>query len=232
MTDDDFALGGAVLGAKAKKRLQEEEDNFVKKLENKTPRKARPNGLSAGRIEYDRQKVEFSDPNSKEQGYTPYQILLARGYEIMAKQNPNIKSRKKCRILPPMVSLSGRKKTVYANMKETVELLKRDFEHLKDFLYAELGTTGSVDGSKRLILKGRFRVGQVQSVLGKYAENYVICENCTSPLTKLTRDAATRLYSMKCDTCNSERRVQAIRSGFRAKMRGERRTQRQAIVQQ
>ena len=36
------------------------------------------------------------------------------------------------------------------------------------FLFAELGTSGSVDGSRRLIIKGRFVQRQIESVLRSY----------------------------------------------------------------
>eukprot|EP00494_Astrolonche_serrata_P023485 UN23743 len=109
-----------------------------------------------------------------------------------------MKSRKKCRLLPPNVAPSGRKKTVYANCEQTAKLLQRKFDHLKEFLYAELGTTGAVSGERHLILKGRFRDQQIRSILRKYADEYVICPNCLSPETDLIRDNATRLSTMSC----------------------------------
>ena len=36
------------------------------------------------------------------------------------------------------------------------------------FMLAEMGTTGSVDGSGRLVIKGRFQQKQVETVLMKY----------------------------------------------------------------
>jgi len=147
------------------------------------------------------------------------------------QSNPNMLSRKKCRILPPIVSPSGSRRTLYANMRETAALLTREFEHLKDFLYVELATTGSVDGDGRLLLKGRFRVPQIQSVLTSYARQYVICANCGSPNTKLNRDPANRLWFLKCSNCQSQRAVTTVRTGFRATMRGQRRAARNASAQ-
>lgn len=36
------------------------------------------------------------------------------------------------------------------------------------FLFAELGTSGSVDGSRRLVIKGRFQQKQIENVLRRY----------------------------------------------------------------
>lgn len=41
----------------------------------------------------------------------------------------------------------------------------RQPKHLLDFLLAELGTSGSVDGNSQLIIKGRFQPKQIENVL-------------------------------------------------------------------
>ena len=38
--------------------------------------------------------------------------------------------------------------------------MHRQPEHVIQFLFAELGTNGSVDGSARLVIKGRFQQSQ------------------------------------------------------------------------
>jgi translation initiation factor 2 subunit 2 len=46
--------------------------------------------------------------------------------------------------------------------------MKRTDEHVTSFLFAELGTSGSVDGSRRLVIKGRFQQKQIENVLRRY----------------------------------------------------------------
>lgn len=46
--------------------------------------------------------------------------------------------------------------------------MHRQPEHVIQFLFAEMGTTGSVDGSGRLVIKGRFLQKQVENVLRRY----------------------------------------------------------------
>lgn len=46
--------------------------------------------------------------------------------------------------------------------------MKRADEHVTQFLFAELGTSGSVDGSRRLVIKGRFQQKQIENVLRRY----------------------------------------------------------------
>ena len=46
--------------------------------------------------------------------------------------------------------------------------LHRQPQHLLNFLFAELGTSGSVDGTNQLIIKGRFQQKQIETVLRRY----------------------------------------------------------------
>jgi translation initiation factor 2 subunit 2 len=54
--------------------------------------------------------------------------------------------------------------------------MHRQPDHVIQFLFAELGTTGSVDGSQRLVIKGRFQPKQLENVLRRYigACNYIL----------------------------------------------------------
>lgn len=81
-----------------------------------------------------------------------------------------------------------------------------------DFLLAELGTSGSVDGNSQLIIKGRFQQKQIENVLRRYIKEYVTCHTCRSPDTILQKD--TRLFFLQCETCGSRCSVASIKSGF------------------
>lgn len=54
---------------------------------------------------------------------------------------------------PPTV---GTKKTLWVNFQEICNTMKRNPEHLFQFMMAELGTEGSIDGNKRLVIRGKF----------------------------------------------------------------------------
>lgn len=92
--------------------------------------------------------------------------------------------------------------------------LHRQPKHLLDFLLAELGTSGSVDGNSQLIIKGRFQQKQIENVLRRYIKEYVTCHTCRSPDTILQKD--TRLFFLQCETCGSRCSVASIKSGFQA----------------
>jgi len=124
---------------------------------------------------------------------------------------------------PPQLVRVGTKKTMWVNYETIYKLLRRTQDHLRDFLLAELGTEGSIDGSQRLILKGRYTPKQLESLLKKYILEYVTCRICRIPETSLSRDSVTRLWFLECESCGSRRSVAPIKTGFHATSRSDRR---------
>ncbi|KAF5799031.1 putative translation initiation factor IF2/IF5 [Helianthus annuus] len=53
-------------------------------------------------------------------------------------------------------------------------------EHVMTFLLAELGTSGSLDGQQRPVVKGRFAPEKFEGILIGYVNEYVICNGCKS----------------------------------------------------
>ncbi|CAL4065781.1 unnamed protein product [Meganyctiphanes norvegica] len=155
-----------------------------------------------------------------------YDELLARAFTQLREKNPEMATgeKKKFVMKPPQVVRIGSKKTAFANFSEICRLLHRMPKHVLQFLLAELGTSGSIDGNNQLIIKGRFQQKQIENVLRRYIKEYVTCHTCRSPDTILQKDA--RLYFLQCEQCNSRCSVAIIKSGFQAVAN---KAQRQAI---
>jgi Domain found in IF2B/IF5 len=68
-------------------------------------------------------------------------------------------------------------------------------QHLLAFLFAELGTSGAIDGNNQLIMKGRFQQKHIENVLRRYIKEYVTCHTCRSPDTILNKE--TRLFFLQ-----------------------------------
>jgi translation initiation factor 2 subunit 2 len=155
-----------------------------------------------------------------------YTLLLDRFFSILNQHNPDILSSgsKSYKIPPPQCLREGNKKTIFANIAEICKRMKRNDEHVTQFLFAELGTSGSVDGSKRLVIKGRFQQKQIENVLRRYIVEYVTCKTCRSPDTELSK-GENRLYFVTCNSCGSRRSVTAIKSGFTAQVGKRKRMQ-------
>ena len=140
--------------------------------------------------------------------------LLHRIFRILRENNPSLGLGKKVTLPPPLVFREGSKKTIFANIYDMSVRLHRPLDHFKDYLFAELGTNGSVDGSNRLTLKGRFQQKQLENVVRRYIHEYVTCKTCKSPDTLLAKE--NRVWFITCESCGSKRSVSAIKTGFQA----------------
>ncbi|CAG8445975.1 2459_t:CDS:10 [Funneliformis mosseae] len=147
---------------------------------------------------------------SSDRDYT-YQELLGRVFQTLRQNNPELAGEKKrYTIVPPSVHREGNKKTIFANVADICKRMHRQPEHVIQFLFTELGTSGSIDGSQRLVIKGRFQQKQIENVLRRYIVEYVTCKTCKSPDTILTKE--NRIFFQQCESCGSTRSVSAIKS--------------------
>ncbi len=99
-----------------------------------------------------------------------YGLLLNRFYTLLHSHHPDLASSgtKSYKIPPPQCLREGNKKTIFANISDICKRMKRSDEHVTQFLFAELGTSGSVDGNRRLVIRGRFQQKQIENVLRRY----------------------------------------------------------------
>lgn len=165
----------------------------------------------------DRENVDDNSVSwaGSDRDYT-YDELLKRVFEIILDKNPDMAMGRKPKFVmrPPQVLRVGTKKTSFANFLDISKTLHRQPKHLLDFLLAELGTSGSLDGNNQLIIKGRFQPKQIENVLRRYIKEYVTCHTCRSAETILQKD--TRLFFLQCESCGSRCSVASIKSGFQA----------------
>jgi translation initiation factor 2 subunit 2 len=105
-----------------------------------------------------------------------YESLLSRFFLLLHDSHPDLASSggKSYKIPPPQCLREGNKKTIFANIADICKRMKRTDEHVTSFLFAELGTSGSVDGSRRLVIKGRFQQKQIENVLRRYIGKYFV----------------------------------------------------------
>lgn len=201
--DDDGAAGGEEAAsdyfAEQQRRLLEQEEKF---------------------------ESEFVDEHDRKADYT-YSDLLDRVVDILHSNNPDIGGRRRT-MKPPQLTRVGTKKTLWVNFQEICTIMQRSPEHVFQFFMAELGTEGSIDGNQRLVIRGKYVPKYIESLLKKYIMEYVTCQMCRSPNTELVKDSSTRLQFINCKDCGSSRSVAAIRSGYHATSRADRRAARNA----
>ncbi|GAB1313870.1 translation initiation factor eIF-2 beta subunit [Madurella fahalii] len=209
---------------KKKKKPLKEEDEFAKKLEALNIEGGEgaeaPADEAVQEGDMDKGTGIWAHDETKT---VNYDLLLSRFFSLLAQKNPDHASTgtRSYKIPPPQCLREGNKKTIFANLPEICKRMKRADEHVTAYLFAELGTSGSVDGSRRLVIKGRFQQKQIENVLRTYIIEYVTCKTCRSPNTELSK-GENRLYFITCNSCGSRRSVQAIKTGFSAQV-GKRR---------
>ncbi|KAM0244647.1 hypothetical protein ACHAQJ_010740 [Trichoderma viride] len=202
---------------KAKKVEGDEDDEFtakLKQLEVKDAEEAEEAAQEEGDME-----TGTGVWGHQESKTIPYTLLLSRFFTVLSQKNPDhsLSGTKSYKIPPPQCMREGNRKTVFANIADICKRMKRTEEHVTAYLFAELGTNGSVDGSRRLVIKGRFQQKQIENVVRKYIIEYVTCKTCKSPDTELNK-GENRLYFITCNNCASRRSVTAIKTGFSAQI--------------
>ena len=99
-------------------------------------------------------------------------------FSLIQSHHPDMLSSgtKSYKIPPPQCLREGNRRTIFANIADICKRMKRSDDHVMQFLFAELGTSGSVDGSRRLVIKGRFQQKQIENVLRRYiGRSRVLC---------------------------------------------------------
>ena len=161
-----------------------------------------------------------------EPDYT-YVELLERLYsELKASGREQATDSAKKTIPVPQMIRSGTKHTLWSNFEDTATALGRPPDHLQQFITSELGTDASVDGMRRLNIKGRCLPTTMEKLVRKYIVEYVGCGTCRKLDTTLTRDPSTRLLFVQCALCGARRSVTPIKTGFRALAKGDRKKER------
>merc|ERR1711892_1255151 len=132
-------------------------DSFGTKKKKKKKKKADLDDLDNEENKETDADAYNADPWKDSDRDYQYDELLQRVFGIMRDKNPEMVAgeKKKFVMRPPQVARVGSKKTAFANFTEIAKMLHRQPKHLLAFLFAELGTSGAIDGSNQLIMKGR-----------------------------------------------------------------------------
>ncbi|KAL7194865.1 hypothetical protein ACSBR1_035149 [Camellia fascicularis] len=104
-----------------------------------------------------------------------YEELLSRVFNILRENNPELAGdRRRTVMRPPQVLREGTKKTVFVNFMDLCKTMHRQPEHVMTFLLAEMGTSGSLDGQQRLVVKGRFAPKNFEGILRRYISKFLV----------------------------------------------------------
>lgn len=126
-----------------------------------------------------------------------YVALVRRVFALLQQNNKALLDRpEKVHLMAPDVMREGRK-TVVANFVAMCDQIGRNREHVMAFILKELRVPGSLDGTHRLVLRGRFVAGGIEKVLRAYITAYVMCKECKSLDTMMFKG------NLSCNLCQS-----------------------------
>ena len=95
-------------------------------------------------------------------------------------------------------------KTILSNFGQIVGCLRRKPEHFAKFLFKELATSGTITGD-RMILTSKVSSQAINEKIEKYANSFVLCQNCKKPDTELIEDGGKNF--IKCLACGHKKQI-------------------------
>ncbi|KAI3911414.1 hypothetical protein MKW98_010301 [Papaver atlanticum] len=132
--------------------------------------------------------------------------LLGRFFYLLQENYPQVAAGDKTTMKSLQVLQAG-KRTILVNFMDLCKMMHREAEHVMEFLFAEMGISGSLDGQKRLVVEGKFAAEVFEGILKRYIVNeYVKRNDCNTHETDLLKE-----ISVKCKLCGSERSVAPVR---------------------
>lgn len=106
--------------------------------------------------------------------------------------------------LPELDIIQEGKITIFKNFIDVTDKLRRDPQHLLQYLLKELGTPGSIDG-RRVVFKAKLNPMHINEKVKDYTETYVICSECGRPDTHLEKEDRTII--LVCEACGARRPI-------------------------
>lgn len=126
-----------------------------------------------------------------------YEKLLDGAYKCVEKVVPCDRFEvKKAQILH-----EGSNKTIITNFMQIALCLRRQQEHLAQFLYRNLASYGEIAG-ERLILGRKISSEMIEKKIDLYIDEYVKCAKCKKPDTEIVEENGKDY--LKCLACGAK----------------------------
>ncbi len=133
-----------------------------------------------------------------------YDEMLEKAYQDLPK-----KSEASTRFeIPTVTGLQQGNKTIIKNIHKIATHLRRPIEHLVKFLSRELAAPSELSGAEAAFT-GKFRSEFLNQKIEKYVSEFVLCNQCGKPDTRLKKDRG--LTFKLCEACGSKDAVRTIK---------------------
>jgi len=127
---------------------------------------------------------------------TDYNRLLEVAFDKMPKK---VQDKDRFQIPQAATEIQGNK-TLVRNFSDIADILRREPSHLAKYLFKELATPGTIQGSI-LILQTKLSPAIIQKKIESYINEYVYCKVCSEPDTRFVKEG--RITYVQCDACGS-----------------------------
>jgi translation initiation factor 2 subunit 2 len=107
-------------------------------------------------------------------------------------------------VLPDLDIIQEGKITIFRNFIDVTDKLRRDPQHVLQFMLKELGTPGNIDG-RRAVFKAKISPMHINEKIQTYTDTYVICSECGLPDTKIEKEDRTLI--LVCEACGARRSI-------------------------
>ncbi len=134
-----------------------------------------------------------------------YLELLDRAKETLPE---TIEKHERFKIPEPDILQEG-KITVLRNFVDITDSLRREPEHMLQFLLREMGAPGNLEG-RRAVFKAKLSASQLMERIENYSDTFVVCSECGRPDTRMVKDG--RIMTLECDACGAHRPVHVRRT--------------------
>ncbi len=106
--------------------------------------------------------------------------------------------------IPKVIGHIQGNKTIISNFNQISAALNRDISHLLKFILKELATPGEITNNL-LIIGTKISASRINEKIKEYAGNYVICNDCGKPDTRIVREG--NVVFLKCLACGSKHHI-------------------------
>ncbi|KAJ4704211.1 eukaryotic translation initiation factor 2 beta subunit [Melia azedarach] len=142
--------------------------------------------------------------------------LPGRLFNFLLENNPELAGDRRRTVMRlPQVLREGTKKTIFVNFTDLCKTMHRQPEYVMTFLLAEMGTSGSLDGQQRLVVKGRFSPKNFEGILRTYINDMSNIVAAKVQIRFLRKENC--LLFLRCEQCRSSWSVAPIKASFVAR---------------
>jgi translation initiation factor 2 subunit 2 len=131
--------------------------------------------------------MNYEDMLKKARGEMPESVFIKERFEI-----------------PKVMGHIQGNKTIISNIRDIASIFERPINHIVKYILKELATPGGIKNNS-FIIGSKIPASRINEKLRQYANEYVLCNNCGKPDTKIIQNTNSSI--LKCKACGAENTV-------------------------